>query len=430
MASAAPVTEAAPAAPSAAPPSAPSAGGGSADRSPDDVIESLRQDTIAWGHNYGKPQDAPADAPSEPNSEAPAVQQAEGSTPPTEAPATAAPSSAHQDWIKQYGGDPDQAGQEAFALQKRVSEMARKLKEYESAQPAPAPAVPQVATPVAPAPTPQAPTPQAQPAQPTATPTVHEQALEYALTNDAQCRDLLGQYNKNAADLKALYDPQTGAGEIPTLQEEIRKAQTLIDHPSVDELVKDEARQVLRSAQGTLSAKKADAAALRLTNKELDIDFRARINGYVGQLESQSAERAREADFEKEAEAKAQEFVGQWPTVFDTVFKEQGIDPEMRADIHEAVKEKALARPGRIDLKDLKTFMDEAIKAEFNKVDKYHRIQARQHALKKTADTAPAAPTNAVAATAPPTSQTEDPEAVLERLRLGTRQAFRARGAR
>lgn len=414
MSSAAPaaVETAVPAAPSAAPPSAPSAAVED-NRSPDDILDSLKQNTIAWGH--GKPQDAPA----EPNSATPA-QTAEGNTPPTDAPAPA-PSSAHQDWIKQYGGDPEKAGVEAFALQKRASEMARKLKEYESAQPAPAPAAPQAATPVAPAPTPTAPTPQAQPAQPTATPTIQDQALEHALANDEKCRDLIAQHNANVAQLTKLNNE-----EIPTLRQQIVNSNAVIAHPDVDELVKDNARAALQRAEMTLAAREAVAERLNLKNMSLDLDFRNRVGGFVSQLEGQSAERAREAESEKDAEAKAQEFVGHWPSVFDTVFKEQGIDPDMRDDIHSAVKTAALARPGRIDLKDLKPFMDEAIKAEHAKMDKYHRGQARAYALKKTADTTPAAPTGA-AATAPPLPQTDDPEAAIERLRLGTRQAFAAR---
>jgi len=386
-----------------------------------DPLDALRQETIAWGHNAGKTPDAPA--PSEPNSEAPAVQTAEGSTPPTEAPATAAPSTAHEDWIKRYG-DPEKAAAEAFALEKRAAEMARKLKEYESAQPAPAPqatAQPAVATAPAPVATPQTTTPQAQPAPSEATPSVHDQALEYALANDAQCRDLIQQHNANVAQLTKL----TGE-EIPTLKQQIASNNAVIAHPDVDELVKDNARAALQRAEMTLAAREAVAARLNLENRSLDLDFRARVGNYVSQIEGQSAERAREAEFEKQAEAQAQEFVGHWPAAFDAAFKEAGFDPEMRADIHEAVKIAALARPGRIDLKDLPTFMKEAVKAEFDKVDKHHRVQSRQYALRKNADVATATP-NAAAVTAPPTSEAEDP---IEALRLGTRQLLRAKGAR
>lgn len=408
MASAAPVTEAAPSAPPAAPPSVPSTGG--------DPLDALRQETIAWGHNAGKTQDAPSETNSEP-----AVHTAEGSTPPTEAPATVAPSTAHEDWTKRYG-DPEKAAQEAFALEQRHAATVRELKELKAAQPTSTPAVPQAAAPVAPAPTPTAPATQAQPAQPQATPSIQDQALEYALTNDTQCRDLIAQHNANVAQLTKL----TGE-EIPSLKQQIASNNAVIAHPDVDELVKDNARAALQRAEATLATREAVAERLNLKNMSLDLEFRNRVGGYVSQLEGQSAERAREAEFEKEAETKAQEFVGQWTPAFDVAFKDQGFDPEMRAEIHEAVKTLALARPGRIDLKDLPAFMKEAVKAEFDKVDKHHRVQARQYAMRKNADVATATTTDPAAVTAPPTSQTEDPEAAIERLRQGTRQAFSAR---
>ena len=409
MATAAPVESAAPSTPAVAAPTGSGAG---------DPLEALRNETIAWGHQGNTPE---TPAPSEPNSETPPAQQtAEGSTPPTEAPAPA-PSSAHEDWIKRYG-DPEKAAKEAFALEQRASAMAKELKELKSAQPTSTPTVPeQTAAPAAPVATPTAPAPQAQPAQPPPQ-SLEEAGLKYALDNDAKCRDLIGQFNTNAAQLTKLTTE-----EIPALQAQIASNQAVIAHPDVDELVKDNARFALQRAEMTLAAREAKAAELDLRNRGLDLDFQSRVGSHVDALRRQEAERSREAELEQDAQTKAQEFVGHWPTVFETVFKEQGIDPEMRAEIHEAVKEKALARPGRIDLKDLKTFMDEAIKAEFNKVDKYHRIQARQHALKKTADTTPAAPTGLAATASPAPASTEDP---IERLRLETRQAYRAKGAR
>jgi hypothetical protein len=373
---------------------------------------------IALGHR-GWPKEA-EETPTEPTAPAPEVPPAEGSTPPEPAPAQ---TSAHESLVKRYG-DPEKAANEFFALEQRMSSAAKRIKELEAQPPAPSPTT--AAAPAAqPSSPPAAPAVQAQPALP-ASPalSLDEQALNYALANDQMCRDLIGQFNTNEAALKALIDRKSGTGEIPTLENEIRKAQTLIDHPNVDELVKEEARQVLLNARSTLATRKAEAAELRLTNKELDIDFRARLDGYVGQLQGQVAERAREAEDERDAEAKAQEFVGHWPAAFDAAFKEIGIDPEMKAEIHEAVKVLALARPGRIDLKDLSSFMKEAVKSEHQKVDKYHRIQARTYAVRKNADTNPAAPTGAAAQASPAAPSTDDPDKVTRNM---LRDAIKAR---
>jgi hypothetical protein len=411
---AAPSAPAAPSSPSPAP--TPSGGGG-------DVLDSLRSEAIAWGHR-GTPAEPDAPAPADASGTTPETP-AEGSTPPTDAPAPAQ-TSAHESWVKRYG-DPEKAATEAYALEQRAAAMAKELKDLKAAQPSsPASPPPAAAQPAA---APPATAPQAQPAQPTQpAPSLEDQALRFALKHDEQCRGFLDQFNANEAALKVLIDPKSGTGEIPTLEAEVRKAQTLIDHPSVDELVKDEARQLLLNARSNLAAKKAEAAALRLSNKELDIDFRSRIDGYVGQLEGQVQERAREAKDEQDAEAKAQEFVGHWPAAFETAFKEtfkdQDVDPKLRSDIHEAVKEKALARPGRIDLKDLTSFMQESIKSEHQKLDRYHREQARLYAVRKNADTSPAAPTGAAAQASPAAPTTEDPDRVTRNM---LRDAIKAR---
>lgn len=298
--------------------------------------------------------------------------------------------------------------------------MAKRLKELETAQPAPTPTV---AQPVAaqPAPVAQpAPQPQAQPAPQEPTPTIEEQGLRNALDTDAQCRDLIGKFNTNQADLQKLTTE-----EIPALQKQIAQAQAVIDHPEVDELVKDNARNALSKAEMLLTAREAKAEKLELQNRRLDMDFRARVNGHVEALRQNEAERAREAEFEKEAETKAQDFVKHWPSAFDQEFVKQGIDAEMRDEVHAFVKTEALARPGRIDLTDLPAFMAETIKDFNSRLDKHHRIQARKYALQKTADVAPAAPTGTAAAI--PLPQAEDP---MEALRQMTRATFRAKGAR
>lgn len=359
---------------------------------------------IALGHRGWPKADAPAETTTaEPTTETPA----EGSTPPTETPAPAQVS-AHDSWVKRYG-DPEKAATEAYALEQRVAAMAKRVKELEAQPPTTSPTEAQPSAPSSPQAPPAV---QAQPATPESpAPTLEEQAINYALKHDEKCRDLIDKFNANGARLEALTTK-----EIPALQEEIRTSNALIAHPNVDELVKDEARQTLHRAEMNLAAREAKAAELGLLNRTLDMDFKDRVGGFVSSLEHQAGMRAREAEDERDAEAKAQEFVGHWPAAFDSAFKEQGIDPEMRADIHEAVKVLALARPGRIDLKDLSGFMKEAVKSEFQKVDKYHRIQARIHALKKNADTSPAAPTGTAAQASPATPTTEDPDKVTRNM--------------
>jgi hypothetical protein len=410
----------APSAPSVAEPTGSGAG---------DPLEALRNDTIAWGHNPSGSSDTPAETTtSDAAGSTPAAPEqttAEGSTPPSDSqPATtdAPTSSDHESWVKRYG-DPDKAAKEAFALETRAAEMAKRIKELEAGQTPPASTTPQATAPAAQA---AQPTPTAQPAEQPQAPTVptnDQELVEHALKNDEKCRALLDQYNSNEALLKAL------ATEITALQQEIANADILIAHPSVDELVKDEARQVKQRADMTLAAREARASKLDLDNQKLDLRFSQRIGEHASRLQQQTAIRAREAEIVQEAETKASEFIGNWPAAFDAEFKAQGIDPEMRADIHEAVKVMALARPGRIDVKDLPAFFKEAIKSEFTKVDKYHRIQARQHALRKNADTNPAAPTGSAAA-ATEVSAPVSTEDHLTALRNMTREVFRSkRGA-
>lgn len=423
MATQAPPAPAAPA-PAAPAPSAPTPIAEPTGSGAGDPLESLRNEMIALGHQGN--QDVPTDPAPGSTPEAPDA----GSTPPTDgqpAPTDAPTSSAAEAWNKRYGGDPEKAAQEAFALEGRIATMAQELKALKAGQtPAGEPAVPTTATQpaVQPAPAQPPPTTPAQPVKPAETAAdVFTQALQHASTNDAECRALIAEHGRNVETLTAIN------AEIPTLQKQIDTANLLIAHPNVDELVKDEQRQILARAENTLAAREARAAALDLRNTKLDMEFGKRVDGFAGQLQQRDAIKVREAEADKDADAKATEFVGHWPTEFDKEFVALGLDPEIRADVHEAVKVAALARPGRIDLKDLPAFMKEAVKAESVKLDRYHRIEARRYALRKNADTSPAAPTGpaATATTVPAPVTTEDQ---LDALRMDTRSFIRSkRGA-
>lgn len=424
MATQAPPAPAAPA-PAAAPaPSAPTPIAEPTGSGAGDPLESLRNETIAWGHKPN--QDTPTDPAPGSTPEAPDA----GSTPPTDgqpAPTDAPTSSAAEAWNKRYGGDPEKAAQEAFALEGRIATMAQELKALKAGQtPAGEPAVPTTAAQpaVQPAPTQPPPTAPAQPAPPAETPAdLFTQALQHASANDAECRAWISDHNKNLAQLEAIDK------EIPVLQKQILEAQVLIAHPTIDEMLKDEQRQILQRAELTLAAREARQSKLQFDNQVLDGKFGKRVDDYVGQLHQSSQVKAREAAADKDADAAATEFVGHWPNEFERAFVALGLDPEVRADVHEAVKVAALARPGRIDLKDLPSFMNEALKAESVKLDKYHRIEARRYALRKNADTSPAAPTGpAATATAVPAPVTTEDQ--LDALRMETRAAMRSkRGA-
>lgn len=414
-------------------------------------LADLRGDIIAAGHAGGSAESAaPEPATDTPSEAAPAesAAPADGSTPSTEKqpqptgdPAGSTPgdgtakalSSDVSDpeakrYLEMYGGDLNRALKEALATNNRAAELARQKAPTETPS-----AVPKTDTPQAtPATTPTT-APETKTAAPVeATPEVIQQHVASFVADDKECSAWREEFNANATLLNTLKGT-----EIPKLKGDIQSREALIVHPGVDEFVKDQARNELRDLRVELALKDTEVSRIDFRNRVIDQDFRGRVNGYGNWVAQQLSTHARDEKQRAEDDRQAEQFIQSWPNEFDSALsahlpeelqKAVKADPEFRNEIHEAVKARALARPGRIEINALGDFMREAVTAEAKKIDRYHRFQARQYAERKSADTDPQAPTGA-ASTAPPQTPADiDPIKVTRQMMRERMSAMGATG--
>lgn len=394
----------------------------------EDFLSALRSDAIAAGHAGSAAPTPAADAqpstgstPAEPDAPAPVsgstpeataapAQPTEGSTPPPSQvpapPQTVDPDA--QRYLEMYGGDVNRALKEALLTSNRAAELARQLKDRGAQPHADPAAVPQAAQPpAAPQAPPPAPAPEALERP--------EQATWRLANDDRECKVLIAQFNDLHTQIAA-----TEKTEIPALQREILKQEALLQSEFLDEFAKEKTAAILQEKRVALAMVRLENNERQLRAQALDGAYQQRY-GQIGAWVSQNyAARTREADQQQALEGHAARFKEAWEPAFERALTDNNVDPEMRADVLEAVKARALAQPGPIG--DVHEFLRTAVKAEVGKLERYDRIQGRIHAKRKLAETPP--PPTAVAATPPAPDQPADPD---REMRLMMRAAVAAR---
>lgn len=398
--------------------------------------------------SVAEPGSTPESTPETPAEPAPSAPATDGGTPPVapepaqakpvespspdQPPASDAPKeSAYQKLLSRYGGDPEKAAAEFFALESRHAAQVKAEKaKAQTAQPAaPAAAVPEpvpvTAKPAAiPVPTPEPPA-----AGQVQLPADVEEQVVQLLQKDPEIQSLSNQHVFLAAERDKIYQAdQFGrpvAGQFVEVDRQIGRLQQYLLPPDEAKKLGVEIPQLDEITRAQISQKLIELKLERrdLIDKyhelnngigNLEVRFRARRDGYRSRYEQDHLERQAEADYQAKVDTRANEFQASWPSIEDTVFRNLSVPEELRSDIHRALVDAAVARVNRpngaFQTGELQEFMAEVTKREIDKADKYHRLKSAEYAKAKAADAQTATPgPKGPAAVAPP-SPTDHPD--------------------
>lgn len=288
------------------------------------------------------------------------------------------------------------------------------------AEPAsPAPAAPTAKEPpAAPAPAPAAAAPAAEPEHISDEPPVEEvnKAVLEAVSKDADCRTLQGEYSKNDKRLAAIvtYDPESGipqGGELVEVAKRITTIEGLLEPgkagvrgaPELDEISKDDLTDQLRAAKGDRERLLLEHQRLSTRNETLTDKFDKRAldikNHILGTARARrQAEKRATAEVAEEKAGRAE-----WQEAFDGAIPTD-LSKEDKAWVWETLLEKANAAFDRgEDIPDFKRWISEHSPRLLERVGRKQGADAAAIARAKEGTT-PVAPRGPASVAAPTTS--------------------------
>lgn len=396
-----------------------------------DFLQSLRAETVAvvGGTASASPSEgipasdaggsgqdaAPPDAPAAPATEPPSQpdpQHAGESAPPVSpapAPSSDAPTdAAYQRALQMAGGDPKLLGEKFLEYNNRLAETTRRLKELEAGrtQPQPPADAPLAQPPAAPPQTQTAPAPPAQPAE---APPIEQLVLQAAAADNV-CKAYVSDWQTKKAELAQI------DSTLPKLEQDLAFAERLSKDPRLDDYGRQAAADEARNLKLDVAQAKTNKSRLEIEVDHLDGKWQSRRKELASEIESRQDDVRRKADHDAKVAQDASSFATNWTETFDREFTDQKAPAELKQEIHDTAVALASAHFQRTgELNDLRGFIGQAIKAEVAKVDKYHRLQSRQHALNKNLDGAPQVAPGTLT-TAPPIAPSDaDPSDSLRR---------------
>lgn len=357
-----------------------------------------------------------ADAPTDPAEPAPASSP-EGLKPSGQDPEAVAEDPDFKHALEIAGiKDPAQAekvlAKKLVEFNKRLAEQAKELKTFReqkapetpqpAAQPVPAPAVP----------APAAAAPVVVPAQPAGDADLETTVTE-AVSQDQSYRAFLTELESYQAQESALVSrDERGAfvGELPEIDSEIAAIKNLLGPfealkrsglpvPEIDEYTKERYENRLAKLEIDRAVRVSRLQDLQFRQERVQQRMEGRKDQVRQHFRTQLDQKRHDEEREKGIEDKAATYLQTWNSTFEAVATALGVEEDDRSELYDLLTAKAALDRSVIDRP--KEFMERAIKAEQERLEKAYRARQAKNATLKRNDSIQPAP-KGTAAVAPP----------------------------
>lgn len=269
----------------------------------------------------------------------------------------------------------------------RAGEMGRKLKTFES-QPAPV----------------QEPTVQEEtPEPPVTTQQWTDEAIEQQVSQwvsqDPECAALVDEFQAVNADIqKIATTDRSGRLVGGSLAEGLRAVSALetfiaqkehaaklgVELPELDEYQLTGLKSRLAGLKLDVAQQRYQLTDLQQHRNGIRASAQAKKEQFRQHLSTQRQEQERIAEQAQQSALETKKFKTEWESSFDTLSKANQIPAEMIGDVWNNLKAYARAEPGEIP--NLTEWMTAKMKAEVDRLDRYHRLRSAQHATAKRED--------------------------------------------